>query len=98
TQRHTFSLHDALPISRSRGHSAILLNRIGFPNLPLSMSISNSRIDGTKDQLKPIAKNLPVLSRVFIIGERSAGLAVIGFSHNTRSEEHTSELQSRFDL
>src|SRR5699024_12283791 len=78
----TLSLHDALPISRAANH-----RRRNLFALRTRKSPRTSR---------PISSQWPVLG----LGQtqRRMGPRPFPLSFNQRSEEHTSELQSRFDL
>src|SRR5699024_12458605 len=87
---YTLSLHDALPISNAGQFQVIIGNDVStFYN----DFVAVSGVEGvSKEQGKAAAKqNLHPVQRAIAV------LAEI-FTPLIRSEEHTSELQSRFDL
>src|SRR5207249_12151345 len=83
---HTLSLHDALPISAP---PEWFLAIAPLPLLGLLLFVLDARY-GT-----PL---VPVLSIIAAIGLRRLGQPDDPSPRLSRSEEHTSELQSRFDL
>src|SRR5207249_10904457 len=91
---YTLSLHDALPILASLAQS--LKNQ-----LPFTFRYQVPKADGTKElNLQGVPRTASAL-----VGKMTAALgpgwqATLFVSHIIlyRSEEHTSELQSRFDL
>src|SRR5699024_12270248 len=85
---YTLSLHDALPI-----YSEVLPKEVDLsvelaPNLKLNIPLISAGMDTVTE------------SKMAIALARQGGLGVIhkNMSIERRSEEHTSELQSRFDL
>src|SRR5699024_12709095 len=95
---YTLSLHDALPI----------LLFIGTALIGLAIAIGNVLIPGIIEMNFPLKIGLMTgIYAVFmnIFGALGSGLSVpissignLGWRGALRSEEHTSELQSRFDL
>src|SRR5437868_10453408 len=86
TDIYTLSLHDALPISsRRRGNS----NARTAPPPPSGSPASAPA---------PPARRTPPAARTARPGRASASAPGTGPASACRSEEHTSELQSRFDL
>src|SRR5699024_11946855 len=84
---HTLSLHDALPISAGSQHVTILAGESDLVETAEQVAAEHSR--DTNDALgERETVVVPCRSPVQLL----AALAV------HRSEEHTSELQSRFDL
>src|SRR5207249_12304147 len=82
---HTLSLHDALPICISRTNGAIFTK---FGRAPATLTIRMTLSFSARAELLPT-------------GDRLLRWALTLMSQSpiqVRSEEHTSELQSRFDL
>src|SRR5207249_11999680 len=91
-QIYTLSLHDALPIC----HQRISVDSWPMPRAFPSTVIENLQplIDGGRYLVKRIAgEDLVVEADIF-----KDGHDVVAAVLKWRSEEHTSELQSRFDL
>src|SRR5207247_2933329 len=89
--RYPPSLHDALPISLN---PKLASTWIAPPELATS-----SRIAGWNLYMNASIRCLPASLAAAAISSASPAFKPIGFSHRTcRSEEHTSELQSRVDL
>src|SRR5699024_11299696 len=83
TEIYTLSLHDALPISWD----------YLFPNAPKPKELETYQtLTGPKYKM-PAAKG-----DIFLHIRANDEAAVYEFMAQVRSEEHTSELQSRFDL
>src|SRR5207249_6990491 len=92
----TLSLHDALPISFNptapTGTSSTLTVSVGAA---VAAGVYNLTVDGTGT---PGNRSTPLTLTVSASGvERFPGVPVPS-TVRLRSEEHTSELQSRFDL
>src|SRR5207249_10790004 len=93
TVSYTLSLHDALPISQLRRP---------MPAAARPELADSADIPGARRVLE--VKVHPSISAVLISTTcskalaASAALQVADFATSSRSEEHTSELQSRFDL
>src|SRR5207249_10532265 len=95
SQTYTLSLHDALPISSIGNYLAWASGLIQTNNDSFSGTFSDPNIAQDvekagltwKDYVEDISSSCP--------GLNSGGYAE---KHDPRSEEHTSELQSRFDL
>src|SRR5699024_12665222 len=83
------ALHGALPICQHRHHVAVLLDVFlkGIAHEPPAADIPHAGDQGEKSMLHGIA----LLSTSFYHNRSPINCT-------TRSEEHTSELQSRFDL
>src|SRR5207249_12108349 len=87
TEIYTLSLHDALPISRGTARSA---DGAGGGS-------GGSRAgDRGRDAIRAPARGAGVPGRA--AGRRGDRLGSSPSARGCRSEEHTSELQSRFDL
>src|SRR5699024_12577986 len=56
---------------------------------------TKKRADGTVEPIE-LVQNPDILAG--LVARRHPGQVIVGFAAETRSEEHTSELQSRFDL
>src|SRR5207249_10139638 len=90
---YSLALHDALPIladQRDGRHVAprgdlALLARLDLPELGLQV-------------LDPVRDEAAVLLELLLAGAPDADAALVARQVGPRSEEHTSELQSRFDL
>src|SRR5699024_12408182 len=92
----SLSLHDALPISIDVviGTHRILSGEVKFKDLGLVIIDEEQRFGVEhKEALKKLRTNVDVLAMSATPIPRTLEMAVTG-----RSEEHTSELQSRFDL
>src|SRR5699024_11698191 len=100
----TLSLHDALPISfgifsrsvSKRCHGSSLKNlydtsKVAPPHISTENKFGKSRAVGSAICSKSLLRTLVAKS------DWCASRKVVSVN-NTRSEEHTSELQSRFDL
>src|SRR5207249_8801422 len=91
------SLHDALPISSSKGcpHTALSHYRDrptpAAPSMPAWWMLRGRRGCAPRS-------STAVLSKRSILSRRQVAAAPLLTTTMTRSEEHTSELQSRFDL
>src|SRR5699024_12486438 len=85
TEIYTLSLHDALPISEYTAEEC-LTNR---------SLISEGLIVGLNEKLNDIGL---YVTDVNIINFDFSDAYIIAIEEKQRSEEHTSELQSRFDL
>src|SRR5207248_9809519 len=83
---HTLSLHDALPISRRKAWSA--------PRL-LASACSARRTSSVRRAPRAAARFVPSPTANRSRVTRGSGSSPSG---RTRSEEHTSELQSPYDL
>src|SRR5206468_11498955 len=98
TEIYTLSLHDALPISVIDTTLPIECQYRGF------MHDAEACNAGQFDEIAPVASlgelrdaaDAADLVQVRLIVR--AGMCSIGLDHANRSEEHTSELQSRSDL
>src|SRR5207249_10325887 len=91
TPIYTLSLHDALPISQ----------KANWARRPLTQRMETYARNDTR-YLKPLADllqtQLKEKGRLSWHGESCARLIADCAQFRPRSEEHTSELQSRFDL
>src|SRR5207249_5668654 len=85
TEIYTLSLHDALPISRTFAERGAARVAIGYMR-------SDSAAEETAEELRGLGSET-VLVRGNVSSARVAEQVA-----ELRSEEHTSELQSRFDL
>src|SRR5699024_12483246 len=87
TQYYTFYLHDALPIcSHKDRHENIGFGTIGFE--ALNKIVHHEKL-----------ADLPKIMETPWVGtDKKNKKAPYGYEIAMRSEEHTSELQSRFDL
>src|SRR5207249_11004481 len=91
---HTLSLHDALPISqrvREMVREEIIVG-VASKNLPLLPVLNRYEPFVTTDNVEDQT------TRPIVRLTKSHLNAAILWSDDERSEEHTSELQSRFDL
>src|SRR5699024_12065658 len=89
TEIHTLSLHDALPIST------------GDSDEILTVKFRYKEPDGVKSKLlvKALTDSNQPIKTASEDFQFSAAVALFGMQlRDSRSEEHTSELQSRFDL
>src|SRR5204863_7544537 len=97
TQIYTLSLHDALPISRLRGayDVATTENKMSSPMKSDCITIVTPVFNDWRSLSKLVSEidSLPELAELSF-----RVLAVETKAPPTRSEEHTSELQSRRDL
>src|SRR5207249_10118407 len=90
---YTLSLHDALPISRKGIRRSLALNGDDFKIGEAIQDFAELAIEKNRaaiDDNDAAAKRLNIGH--IVAGEKNRGFA------DGRSEEHTSELQSRFDL
>src|SRR5699024_12186279 len=85
TQIYTLSLHDALPISIGNSRKSIGSQGDAVRAGVEVFTCNNNGYSGERTHNDGVQKRLPCSNQAF-------------FSRTTRSEEHTSELQSRFDL
>src|SRR5699024_11381973 len=85
-QTHTPSLHDALPISPGSEPSA-------RPEAAMTASIRRGMKPRPSDRVVTVSASFVRLLRKVWVFHRNNPVAC-----SARSEEHTSELQSRFDL
>src|SRR5207249_12098457 len=95
THTSTLSLHDALPILE-RDHAALDHGVVREHS-----DEHDAGQQAQRDEPGPAAgKRGPAAGRTARLAGRAAGPAPrrLGCARDTRSEEHTSELQSRFDL
>src|SRR5207247_5784620 len=95
TAFHTLSLHDALPISVMKHSSGVRSQEVGCEIY--------TDVDGvytTDPRMVPEARKLDELSYDEMLELASVGAGVMHSrsSVRRRSEEHTSELQSRVDI
>src|SRR5699024_11569708 len=91
---YTLSLHDALPISFAYG-----LKKLSLPLLEvLKISITVGMVFGLSLVMGSVLSSFISIHLTEIIG----GIVLVGVGISlilsVRSEEHTSELQSRFDI
>src|SRR5207248_9847424 len=85
---YTLSLHDALPISTRGGRASRPPQR--SPGLPPDHFLRRSRLDGQQRD----ALHAELLARALCVVGNELVLRIVFH----RSEEHTSELQSPYDL
>src|SRR5207253_3496269 len=92
TEFYTLSLHDALPISvrgTKRGDDVAYQLRLA----------NAARVPANNDQAPPAGRFFVIFRQAFPLTPRCARpIAEAGHTMRTRSEEHTSELQSRGHL
>src|SRR5699024_11704288 len=94
----SLSLHDALPILSHQGTSAEAFSANQFIKTDSTFGQANVQVDATKKlvgQFLRQSKSVPVVTG-FIGSDSHNRITTLGRS-GSRSEEHTSELQSRFD-
>src|SRR5699024_11946863 len=97
-QIYTLSLHDALPICKANDFGKdpvpVLVLKISIPFMFAQfVNVLYSIVD------RIYIGNIPVIGDVSLAGAGvCAPIITLLSSFATRSEEHTSELQSRFDL
>src|SRR5207249_5123645 len=98
TATHTLSLHDALPISHSNGGRTKLqwgTTYLSFYSAPyVPQSHADKLAPPMSEFIGKLLMHLPHALRVILCIAFYFSLLAIFL----RSEEHTSELQSRFDL
>src|SRR5207249_6001260 len=93
THIHTLSLHDALPISYThtfRNGGTYRYHDGLHPSLRGTVTVRGAAPQVTLATSAPIVKFGTQVTLTGTVSNKKAG--------ETRSEEHTSELQSRFDL
>src|SRR5699024_11936794 len=95
---YTHSLHDALPIFKNNGKSILLSSHILSEVERLADRVAIIRQgkiveSGTLDELRHLTRSAIMIETESDVGKLSKVEGVFDF----RSEEHTSELQSRFD-
>src|SRR5699024_12562080 len=89
THASPLSLHDALPIS-----GADILRTNSFASNIRTLCAGNAGRTTREEQLRTVYENVAASCRI----ARSAVEQECSRAKEERSEEHTSELQSRFDL
>src|SRR5206468_11065361 len=94
TLLYTLSLHDALPILAAPIQQNLELLRELPDHVAGSAVVTDT--GSTKREIVEAARSLP--DRLTFIGGHPLGGAARGGIDHARSEEHTSELQSRSDL
>src|SRR5699024_11732998 len=90
---YSLSLHDALPIFSSGSCSAVFASGVWSGYSPVSLSIYVPPVSNSTALTAVVPISRPIIC-LFI--EQPPFAVIISFI--IRSEEHTSELQSRFDL
>src|SRR5207249_12263482 len=94
----TLSLHDALPICADMtGDGAVLVDqRLGGGHDPAHLAVRAHEAQHAAEGTAEVARLRPLLAgeHAVLLVEEPLPVAAEG----VRSEEHTSELQSRFDL
>src|SRR5207248_9263242 len=87
---YTLSLHDALPIYHS-GESG--------PIVPWLAGLHGHRLIGNHDRERwPALFDPERIALAFAAAGENHAVGFLRFGHDFRSEEHTSELQSPYDL
>src|SRR5207249_10441088 len=86
---YTLSLHDALPISHKYYETLSSLDWKFLLRSERGLSFWFDLLDRIRNQFQP---------DVLVIDSRTGFTEIGGLCTQMRSEEHTSELQSRFDL
>src|SRR5699024_12260871 len=93
---YSLSLHDALPISSCRyvlvNKGVVIRSHASNGDLGLATTNSSSRI------LEKIKCEFPPDEQIGAVAVGAPGAVAAPSAADSRSEEHTSELQSRFDL
>src|SRR5207249_11586746 len=89
------------PEGNAETHGGILMTGSNHKNAPLQWSVFVTKRPGLNRELPPGYESLALVpnSSTLIYGERDAVLVdtFLTAEASQRSEEHTSELQSRFD-
>src|SRR5206468_5347685 len=95
---YTLSLHDALPISPAVALTALDGHLSSFRLLTLIDRIARADPGLAADQAVPAALSAPAVLPGSIFPVDRSMIPPVGVADDWRSEEHTSELQSRSDL
>src|SRR5207249_11918125 len=91
---HPLSLHDALPILTDQNSTAVARICQRLDGIPLALELAAVRVRALG--VEQIASRLD--DRFDLLSGPSRGSIPRHVTLKSRSEEHTSELQSRFDL